>query len=220
MFHAQTPSTPKSPPVRARRHGRLLVVLVMALAVPIAFAAEAAAPAARPVPTASGRPDYVLQPSDLIRIDIFQEDDLKQEVRISQQYSVNLTLIGQVNLRGLTVRQAQTLIRDRYDKDYLVNPQVTVTVMDYAKTNVNVLGQVGSAGPIQFPPEQGMTLMEAISKAGGFNRLADKKKVALTRTVDGKTERTIINTEDILKGTAKDIPLIKDDVINVPESLL
>ena len=157
--------------------------------------------------------DYVLQPSDLLRIEVFQEEDLKQEVRISQEFSINLPLIGRVNLQGRT-------IRDLYNKDYLVNPQVTVTVIDYAKTSVNVLGSVNNAGPIQFPPEQGMTLMDAITKAGGFNRLADKKKVALTRTVDGKTERTLINTEDILKGTAKDIPLLKDDVINVPESLL
>lgn len=164
--------------------------------------------------------DYVLQPSDLLRIEVFQEEDFKQEVRISQEFSINLPLIGRVNLQGRTLREAQSLIRDLYNKDYLVNPQVTVTVIDYAKTSVNVLGSVNNAGPIQFPPEQGMTLMDAITKAGGFNRLADKKKVALTRTVDGKTERTLINTEDILKGTAKDIPLLKDDVINVPESLL
>jgi polysaccharide export outer membrane protein len=178
----------------------------------------AAPPAARPPAPARG--DYILQPSDRLQIQVFQEDDLKQEVRISQEYLINLPLIGQVNLKGRTVREAQILIRDLYDKDYLVNPQVTLTLLEYAKTYVNVIGSVGSAGPIVFPPEQGMTLMDAISKAGGFTRLADKKKVALTRTVDGKTDRTIINTEDILTGKAKDIPLIKDDVINVPESLL
>lgn len=173
-----------------------------------------------PRPASPARGDYILQPSDRLQIQVFQEDDLRQEVRISQESSINLPLIGQVSLKGRTLREAQVLIRDLYDKDYLVNPQVTVTLMEYAKTYVNVIGSVGNAGPFAFPPELGMTLMDAISKAGGFTRLADKKKVALTRTVDGKTERTIVNTEDILKGTAKDIPLIKDDVINVPESLL
>jgi polysaccharide export outer membrane protein len=170
--------------------------------------------------TPAPKADYVLQPSDVIRIEVFQEDDLKQEVRISQEYSINLPLIGQINLKGRTLREAQSLIRDLYNRDYLVNPQVTVTVVDYAKTYVNVLGSVNSAGPVPFPPEQGMTLMDAITKAGGFTRLADKRKVAVTRTVDGKTDKTVINTEDILSGTAKDVPLLKDDVINVPEKLL
>lgn len=198
--------------VASAKAGRLLALFAC-----LVVSASAADSTAKP---AAPKSDYVLQPSDLLRIEVFQEDDLKQEVRISQEYSINLPLIGRVNLQGRTLREAQSLIRDLYNKDYLVNPQVTVTVVDYAKTYVNVLGSVTSAGPITFPPEQGMTLMDAITKAGGFNRLADKKKVALTRTVDGKTERTIINTEDILKGTAKDIPLVKDDVINVPESLL
>lgn len=184
---------------------------------------SASAPVNRPIPpqpTTQAKGDYILQPSDRLQIQVFQEDDLRQEVRISQEFSINLQLIGEVNLKGRTMREAQVLIRDLYDKDYLVNPQVTVTLLEYAKTYVNVIGSVGSAGPIPFPPEQGMTLMDAITKAGGFSRLADKKKVALTRTVDGKTDKTIINTEDILNGKAKDLSLLKDDVINVPESLL
>lgn len=169
----------------------------------------------------NSKPDYLFQRSDLIRVQIFQEDDLTREVRVSQEYTVSLPLIGTIDLHGKSVRQAQELIRDLYNRDYLVNPQVNVTVIEYGKRSVNVIGSVTTPGVILFPPEQGMTLLDAISRAGGFNRLADKKHVTLTRTVDGKTTKYTINADEIIQGTSKDSwPLIEDDVVNVPERLL
>jgi polysaccharide export outer membrane protein len=75
---------------------------------------------------------------------------------------------------------------------------------------------------ILFPQETGLTLLDAIARAGGFNRFADKKRLKLTRvTSDGKPENFTINAEDILQGTAKENwVLIKDDVISVPERVL
>ena len=112
---------------------------------------------------------------------VFQEDDLTRDVRLSQEYTVTLPLIGTVNLKDKTVRQAGELIRDLYNRDYLVNPQVSVIVLEYATRTVNVLGAVNTPGAVSFPPEQPMTLLDAIAKAGGFSRLADRSKVKLTR---------------------------------------
>ena len=166
-------------------------------------------------------PDYTLQASDLIEVQVFQEDDLTRDVRLSQEYTVTLPLIGTVNLKGKTVRQAGELIRDLYNNDYLVNPQVSIIVKDYAARTVNVLGAVTNAGAVSFPPEQPMNLLDAIAKAGGFTRLADRTKVKLTRALpDGSVEAHIINTDDIIQGRTKETwPLQKDDVIYVPERL-
>lgn len=161
--------------------------------------------------------DYVLQPGDLLRVQVFQQEELTSEVRISQNYAIKLPLIETVDLRGLTLREAQEKIRELYDRDYLVNPQVTVLVTEYVKRTVNVLGQVNDSGQVEFPPEQGMTLLDAVSKAGGFTRLADRRKVTLTRIVNGQSVSREINTQDIIEGKAEDIPLQKDDMINVPE---
>jgi polysaccharide export outer membrane protein len=190
---------------------------MVALALNAATAGAADTAPAKPVDPS---PDYVLQPGDKLQILVFQEDSLKGEPRISQQNSITLPLIGEVNLRDKTLLEAKNLIRDLYAKDYLVNPQVTVNVMEYSKRYVNVIGQVTNAGAIEFPPEQGLTLTQAITRAGGLTRLADKKKVTLTRTVDGETTRRVVNIEDLLSGAEKDIILIKDDTINVPEKLL
>jgi polysaccharide export outer membrane protein len=165
--------------------------------------------------------DYVVQASDLLRIEIFQEDDLKREVRVSQEFRIVLPLSCPIDVKGKTVRQLQETIRDLYDRDFLVNPQVNVFVLEYAKRTVNVLGAVNSPGAVVFPQEQGLTLLDAISRVGGFSRLADRRKIKLTRTVDGKTSTYIINADDIIEGSVKETwPLIQDDVIFVPERIL
>ncbi|WP_438481164.1 polysaccharide biosynthesis/export family protein [Oleiharenicola lentus] len=166
--------------------------------------------------------DYVMQPSDLIRVVVFKEPDLLREVRISQEYTITLPLIGTLDLANKTVRQAEEMIRALYDKDYLVNPQINLTVLDYTARTVQVFGQVNNPGSIVFTPEQKMGLMEAMARAGGHTRLADTKKVRLTRTsADGKTENFIINVDDLMKGASgEQWLLLKGDVIFVPERLL
>lgn len=170
----------------------------------------------------SAKADYVLQASDLLRVQVFQEDGLMREVRISQEYTITLPLIGTVDLRGKTLRQVEEVIRDLYDRDYLVNPQVNVIVLEYAKRTVNVLGSVNTPGAVLFPQEETLTLLDAISRAGGFNRLADRKRIKLSRTTaDGKTETNIINADELIQsGNTQSWMLIRDDVIFVPERVL
>lgn len=174
----------------------------------------------RPLPASAL--DYVLQPSDLLNVQVFQEENLKRDVRVSQEYSITLPLIGKVDVKGKTLRQAEDLIRELYDRDYLVNPQVNVVVVEYAKRSVNVIGQVNQPGAVLFPQEQGLTLLDAISRAGGFSRLAQRTQVKLTRTnADGKTETYIINADDLLKGSSSNSwQLIENDIIFVPERIL
>ena len=79
---------------------RLLPVLAVAILCLLSSAIRAADAPKASIPVAIGRPDYQLQPGDQIQILVFQEDDLKQQVRISQDFMINLPLIGQVNLKG------------------------------------------------------------------------------------------------------------------------
>lgn len=201
------------------RFNRLMAALVPALLGLTMFAQESPA---EQVPPAAESTDYVLQPSDLIRVMVFQEPDLMREVRITQEYTITLPLIGTIDLRGKTVRQAEEIIRSLYDKDYLVNPQINLTVLEYTQRTVKVLGAVNQPGAIVFPPEQKMGLLEAIARAGGFSRIAERRKVRLSRTLDdGKSENYIINTDEMIQGaSAQQWLLTKGDVIFVPERIL
>lgn len=173
-------------------------------------------------PSSSGE-EYVLQPLDQIKIEVFQEPDLTRELRLSQDGAVTLPLIGTVNLKGKSVLQAETLIRVLYDRDYLVNPQINLSVLEYAKRSVDVLGAVASAGTIDIPPEQPLNLLGAVARAGGFTRLADRRKVKLSRSEDGKTVTYEINADNIIesKSDSENAWILKaGDVIFVPERLL
>jgi polysaccharide export outer membrane protein len=205
-----------SPSITGKLTAFLIVCLVSVSISGLAVFADGTTPEASP------RADYILQPSDLLRVQVFQEEDLMRDVRISQEHTVMLPLIGSVDLKGKTPREAEVIIRDLYNKNYLVNPQVTVSVLEYAKTSVDVLGSVNTPGSITFLPEQSMNLLDAIARAGGFNRLADRKHVTLTRPGDdGKLEKITINTDDLIQANAKESwPLVKGDVIFVPEKLL
>lgn len=171
----------------------------------------------------STRVDYVLQPLDIIKVQVFQEEDINKqgEVRISEDSTITLPLIGSVNLRGKSVRQAEDLIRELYDKDYLVKPQVSVNVLKFGERFVNVTGALNQPGRVPFPQERGLTIVGAISAANGQSRIANLKKVELTRRKpDGETETREIDVDAIMKGKAEDIPLQPEDSIRVPERIL
>jgi polysaccharide export outer membrane protein len=188
----------------------------------MAAPADSASKTAASTKSDAAKPDYILQPSDLIRIQIFQEDDLNREVRISQEYTVKLPLVDTVDLKDKTARQAEEYIRVLYGRDFLAKPQVNLFVLEYAPRRVFVAGAVATPGVVLFQQEQGLTLIDAISRAGSFNRLADKKRVTLKRTKpDGSTETFTINVDDVMKGdTNQTWPLQPNDVITIPEKIL
>jgi polysaccharide export outer membrane protein len=212
LFRATSsaPSRASQFPVSGLRSQVSLAALLLLLA-PQAFGQSAA------------QAEYVLQPMDLVKVEVFQEPDMLREVRIAQDSSISLPLINKVDLKGKTVQEAQDAIRDLYNKDYLVNPQVNLTVVEYAKRDVKVLGQVTKAGAVEIPNDRPLKLLDAIALAGGFTRLADRKRVTLTRSnSDGTTTTTEINAESIIqsRNSADQWVLQQGDVINVPERLL
>ena len=145
--------------------------------------AQEVAPASTPPspvsPASTGAADhaasdsYVLRDNDLVRLTVFQEDDMTTETRVSKSGYITLPLLGAVEVAGKSVADATNEIRTRLDKDYIINPQVTLTVMEYAQQWVTVLGEVQKPGQVQIPPEGGLDLLGAIALAGGYTRVAD-----------------------------------------------
>ena len=166
--------------------------------------------------------NYQLQPGDIVKIQIFQEPDLDREIRVSQVGEIFLPLIGRIEVKGRTIEWVEQTVRELYDRDYLVNPQVNIMVLKYQVRTVNVMGAVNAPQAIEFPPEQMLTILDAISRAGSFNRYADRKRVRLSRTfADGHTENFTINADDLISGNQGERwVLLKDDVVFVPERIL
>ena len=170
-------------------------------------------------------PNHLLQPQDVLRVQVFQEEDINDQckvVPVSQQLTISLPLIGVLNVKNMTIGQVQELIRRRYDKDYLVNPQVNVLVLKYADRSVNVMGSVTKQGRVEFPAQRDLSIVDAISLAGGQTRLADLKHVKLTRRTDaGSTEVKVVDVDAMMKQAGTEpVMLQPGDIVYVPERIL
>ena len=163
---------------------------------------------------------HVLVPGESIQIKVFQEPDLDTAVRIPGNGRVAFPLIGEVALAGETVQQATGLIRDRLGARFLVNPQVTITVLESAKRLFTVLGQVQRPGTYRFPEQQELDLLQVIGIAGGYTRLADPGSIIIKRRIDGSEKVLRVNGKRLARGdSAETFPIVSGDVITVGERL-
>lgn len=194
----------------------IILILSSALLLPPVLAAKTEAKAEGRMAT------YKLRPMDLIKIQVFQEPELDRELRVSQDQTIVVPLIGVVNVKDRTVRETELLVTELYQRDYLVNPQINITVTEYSQRTINVLGAVNSPGSVIIPPEKNITLLDAIARSGGFSRLANRNKVSLTRTkADGQTVNFNIDADQLVSGDTNNRSPIQDgDVIFVPERML
>ncbi len=166
--------------------------------------------------------NYILKPSDVIQVSVFQELDLEKQVRIEADGTVSLPLVKKVKVSDFTVSEAQDLITQLYNRDFLVDPQISVLVVSFSPKIIRVLGSVNRPGVIEMPPDREMTLTEAIANANGISRLGNAKSITIKR-VDklGKTEQYQVNFNKILiNKDAKDMIIKEGDTIWVPERII
>lgn len=162
---------------------------------------------------------YTLAENDRIRLNVFREPDLSIDARIGKDGTISVPYIGTVRVAGKSVREATRLITALLDDGYLVNPQVSVTLVEYSKRQFTVLGQVRNPGPYTMPDDQLVTLQQAIGMAGGFTPGAKRGKVVVTRTIGG--ENIIYNVDGtafMRDRNAKSFMILPDDTIFVPET--
>jgi protein involved in polysaccharide export with SLBB domain len=166
------------------------------------------------------QPSHVLLPGEFIQIKVFQEPDLDTAVRIPGDGHVNLPLIGDVALAGQSVQQATRVIRDRLQARFLVNPQVSIAVLEPAKRLFTVLGQVQRPGTYRFPVQQELDLLQVIGIAGGYTRLADSGRIIIKRRIDGSEKIFRLDGKRLARGeSGEPFSIISGDVITVGERL-
>lgn len=168
----------------------------------------------------SSRQSYKIGPADLIQITVYQESDLDRLARVSPEGIVTFPLIGKVQVGGLDVPSAEEAMAEKL-KRYLVHPQVSILIKEYGNKIIYVLGEVQKPGSISLPTEAPLSIVEAISLAGGFTQYAAKDRIRVIRNADGKSQTYEIDVAAITRNgdKAKDLPLQPDDVIVVPETL-
>ena len=119
--------------------------------------------------------DYVIGPRDVVKITVWGHQDLSQNYNVSAEGTIVFPLVGEVRAAGMTEAQLGQQLAKLLEKDYLVNPQVLVSVAEYRSKKVLVLGEVEKAGA--YPLMGQTTLLDVISLAGGFGKNAGKELV-------------------------------------------
>lgn len=164
--------------------------------------------------------DYKVGPENVLQIDVYygKAERISQKVRVSSQGVITFPLIGEVTAGGLTVVGLQDKLTKLLEKDYLVNPQVTVFIEEYS--TVSIIGEVRRPGI--YPIKGQLTVVELISLAEGFTKIAAQNKVKVIHTQpDGSKEEKIVKVYDFVNknnGEVGNVVLHSGDVVIVPES--
>lgn len=166
--------------------------------------------------------NYVLKPSDVIEVQVYQEQDLDKTVRIEGDGTVALALVGKVKVAGMTVAEGKSLITDLYNRDYLVDPHISVLVVSFSPKVIRILGSVNRPGVVEIPPDRDLTLTEAIAGVNGISRLGNPKSLKIKRVdKDGRARQMEVNFSKIVTDPdVKDIILKEGDTIWVPERII
>lgn len=216
----------KTPTVLTQIVRRLtLVACVLSVA---AGQAQTAAPAGPKTDDAKIMP-YRITRGDVLAIVVFGEPGLTiGGKKVEARGTINLTLIQDVRVAQLTVAEAKVAIENAYREGrFLRNPEVTVSIEQYAPRIVSISGKVNSPGQYPLPPEQPWTLKDLILKANGFAETARGTDVRVVRTMPDGSLKTFehLDVESVMRGKDKakladaNFLLEPDDLVYVPERI-
>jgi polysaccharide export outer membrane protein len=190
-----------------------------------ARAQAASTPAARPVQPATGAPalpagvtppaGYVIGPEDQLAVVYWREKDMSADVVVRPDGMISLPLLNDISASGLTPDQLRLVITQGATK-FIEEPTVSVVVKAINSRKVYITGQVGKPGP--YPLGGPTTVLQLVATAGGVAEYADKSKVMVIRTENGKQVTFRFNYEDVMKGKnlSQNIELKPGDTVVVP----
>lgn len=164
--------------------------------------------------------EYRINSLDILKINIFMEDDLQKVYRVSQSGYISYPFAGKVRVAGLTVSELEEKLTRLLSPDYFVSPQITGYVKEYHSRKIFILGAVNNPGSYSIPPEKELSVVEAISLAGGFTKVAALNKTKIIRVENGREKNIEVKITEITKegDKSKDIKLQPNDIIIIPES--
>lgn len=212
-------------------------MVLLAIAVGVALAGPAFAQAqnsresAQPTQTASAkaapeRPesvnppvkagkDYVIGADDVLDVSVWKEQELTRTLQVRPDGKISMPLLGDVQAAGLTPGQLAQSVGEKLKK-YLTAPQVTVILTQINSQRVYVTGEVTRPGA--YPVLPGMTILQAITSAGGLTQFANSKKIFLMRDENHIQTKYPFSYKEVLDGrkAEENLAVKAGDTIVVP----
>lgn len=159
---------------------------------------------------------YKIGAKDLITINVFDVPELNITVRVAEDGTITLPLLGNIKIEGLTRNQLEKHLASLLEKKYLKNAQVTVFIKEYESKKVSIIGAIVKPGNYELLGEK--TLLELLSIAGGLTNDASNSIIIIRKLKSGDSISLKIKLDDLmLKGDPKlNIPLKAGDIVNIP----
>jgi polysaccharide export outer membrane protein len=176
----------------------------------------AAAPPAPEAPPPARTAGYRIGPRDLIDIKVFETPELNGSRRVGENGKINLPLVGEIEVVGMTENEAAQKIKEVLETKLLQRASVAVQVEDFRSRPISVIGAVRQAGNLAFSGR--WTLLEAITAAGGLSEGHGNLVYVLRRSDNGLSDQIAVPVDDLLvRADPKfNIPIVSGDLINVP----
>lgn len=164
---------------------------------------------------ATADPNYIIGAQDVLDVNVWKEAELTRTVPVRPDGKISLPLLNDVQAAGLTPQQLAAEITANL-KRFVTSPQVTVIVSQINSQRVYILGEMSRPGA--YPLLPGMTVLQALSSAGGFTMFANMKKIYVLRQEGGKQEKFSFNYKEVIHGKRpeQNIVLKAGDQIVVP----
>ncbi len=160
----------------------------------------------------------VVGPGDVFLLEVVGEKELPREYQVASDGTVEVPYLQTVQVAGLEPQEIARVIRKLLiEKQILNDPSVIVQVKEYNSRRVTIMGQVNKPGT--FPYTVGLTLIQAISQAGGVTGVGNLDRVNLTRRLGTGSRTVVISIATIMEGRSADIPLQSGDRIFVHERM-
>jgi polysaccharide export outer membrane protein len=157
---------------------------------------------------------YVIGESDMITVTVLKEPTLSGNLLVRPDGMITMPLLGDIKASGMTPPQLSVDIAKRLKK-YIQDPNVSVILTQINSKKVYLLGEVAKIGPVEITP--GMTVLEAISSAGGLTQYANTRKMYILRNADGRHTKIPVEYKKALKGNSSlNLTLEPGDTIVVP----
>ena len=158
------------------------------------------------------RTSYIIVPNDVLRLQVFQEPDLSNdELPVDNVGNIQMPLIGEIRAAGRSSSELASDIAYRLRQQYIVNPQVVVSVSEPAARFVAVEGQVEKPGVYEIDREY--TLLSAIARAESPTDVANLDEVVVFRTINGQRMAARFDLRDIRAGLAPDPQILGGDAV-------
>lgn len=169
---------------------------------------------------AESQSPYTVGVDDVLEINVLQPETLKAVVTVSPDGTITYPYIGSVKVKGLTVPQVEAEVQKRLADGYLKYPVVSASLQETRSRKFFVYGEVLKPGPYMI--EENMTVLRAISMAGGFTRFGSSSRVKVLRPKASGTgyDTLKVNINEVMKGiTEEDIEILQGDIVVVSEGV-